>query len=215
MVRKRGAEPQIEVDGGDMPEFSASGSDADGNTAVPSVQTVEHEEVYHHEPSKDMVGVQILPGRFDDEFNDKPEVPESRYVSKIVDPITGQPWTSASGPLVTVNRRLWKNIQDQERQWWENGVRVIPIKGSTNSLIQLVTPDVNKAIEKAKYQLQQHKEEDAIIFYSKVIRNLLNSRDGPSPAKDHGTPSLQVRWLLAHGGIAITAYNQGLESTWW
>ena len=29
------------------------------------------------------------------------------------------------------------------------------------------------------------------------------------------TPSLQVRWLLAHGGIAITAYNQGLESTWW
>ena len=58
-------------------------------------------------------------------------------------------------------------------------VQVIPIKESTNSLIQMVTPDVNKAIEKAKSQLQQHKEEGAILCYSKVIHNLLNSRDGP------------------------------------
>ena len=113
-------------------------SQSDENTVNPSVQIVVHEDVYYHEQSKDMIIVPILPGRFDNEANDDPEVPESRYISKIVDPTTGQPWTSASGPLVTVDRKLWKCTPDQEHPWWENVKRVITIKGSTNSLIQSV-----------------------------------------------------------------------------
>ena len=108
-----------------MPQLSASGSETDPNTVNPSVQIVEHEDGYYHEQSNDMVSTLILPGRFDNEANDNPEVPESRYISKIVDPTTVQPWTSASGPLVTVNHRLWKSLLDQERQWWENVVQVI------------------------------------------------------------------------------------------
>ena len=63
----------------------------------------------------------------------------------------------------------------------------------------MVTPDINKAMEKAKYQLQQHKEEDAILFYSKVIRNLLNSRDhdGPSLANDKVVAQLVSNQLKA------------------
>ena len=75
---------QLELDGSYMLELSASGSDADANTVNPSVQIIEHEDIHYHEQSNDMVRELILPGRFGNEANDDPEVPESRYVSKIV-----------------------------------------------------------------------------------------------------------------------------------
>ena len=67
MVTKRGAVQQLELDEGDIQELSASGSDADANTVNPSVQIVEHEDVYYHEQSNDMASVLILPERFDNE----------------------------------------------------------------------------------------------------------------------------------------------------
>ena len=65
--------------------------------------------------------VPFLQNRFDYEFNNEPKMEESSYVLKIVDPIKGQAWTSASGPFVEVNCKLWKRTQDQERQWWPTG----------------------------------------------------------------------------------------------
>ena len=54
------------------------------------------------------------------------------------------------------------------------------IKVTADRLIEMVTPDVNHAIAKAKYMLKKMDDEDTIHFYAKAIKTLLWARDGPS-----------------------------------
>ena len=95
------------------------------------------------------------------------ESPVSRYHSKIVVLITGKPWTPASSPLITVNIKVWRHLPEQESTWWGYMGRIIPIKGTIQWFIKIVTPDIAKAIKRAKTELRLSADEELIKFYSK------------------------------------------------
>ena len=89
-----------------MQEFSACGSDANGNTATASAQIVEHEDVVFIITSHQRIWLAYRYYRAVSTTSPMTSLtlPKSLYVSKIVNPITGQPRTSASG--------LWTTCHD-------------------------------------------------------------------------------------------------------
>ena len=75
---------------------------------------------------------------------------------------------------------------------WELGRlgEIEPVKGTSPRLIEMVTPDVQKAIQDAKGEINFAEDVEQVNFYSRALGLLLWVRDGPSRPTRNRVPKL-------------------------
>ena len=79
--------------------------------------------------------------------------------------------------LITVNHSVWMDLPEHVRNMWERLGEIEPVKGISPRLIETVTPDVQKAIQDAKDEINVAEEMDEINIYSRALGLLLWVRD--------------------------------------
>ena len=73
---------------------------------------------------------------------------------------------------------------------WERLGEIEPVKGTSPRLIETVTPDVQKAIQDAKGEINFAEDVEQVNFYSKALGLLLWVLDGPSGSTRNRVPKL-------------------------
>ena len=71
--------------------------------------------------------------------------------------------------LITVNRLVRIELPEHERIMWGRLGEIEAVKGTSPRLIKTVTPDVQKAIQYAKYEINVAEEMDQINFYLRAL----------------------------------------------